>query len=396
MNEHQDRDERGVNRMLRRLFLAALVGGAAGCASGDATEHPQIRHAVKPAVLLDTTAAASPAAAASAQALLAFRSRVASARVATTIGSADGPSYAVFGRIADVALDGGGRIYVLDGFADEIRQFEPDGEFRRSFGGRGDGPTEFRDPIGMAFTSSGTLAVAMRASIKLFDVADSAVALVAMHRAGDIPPPRAMCVLGDHLVVRGWTDEDQRIVQMIAPDGSRTRSFGTGYERGGSLVRSQLSRGPIACTNDPPRVVVGYNELPLLQAYDTTGVLQWEVSLPDFTPPRVIESVTDGGAPAVSTDVSRPADRLLSLKSMPGGIVVAYVGRLGPADANRFQPIERIQGFAFSAEDGTGVRLPDRRLLLMAAAPELLVGVDADPTEGYERIVVLTTDPGSQ
>src|SRR5690606_30201728 len=142
MNEHQDRDERGVNRMLRRLFLAALVGGAAGCASGDATEHPQIRHAVKPAVLLDTTAAASPAAAASAQALLAFRSRVASARVATTIGSADGPSYAVFGRIADVALDGGGRIYVLDGFADEIRQFEPDGEFRRSFGGRGDGPTE--------------------------------------------------------------------------------------------------------------------------------------------------------------------------------------------------------------------------------------------------------------
>ena len=328
--------------------------------------------------------------------MLAFRSRVSNARVAAMIGSADSPSFAVFGLIAGVAVDSGGQIYVLDGFANEIRQFDPNGEFRRRFGGGGDGPMEFRDPVGMGFTSSGTLAVATRARVKLFDVADSTVALVATHRVGEIPSPRGLCVLGRHLVIRGWTDEDARIVHMIAPDGSRTRSFGTGYERGSVLVRRQLSSGPIACVNDPPRVVVGYDHLPLLQAYDTTGALRWEVSLPDFRPTRVIESVNEAGAPVVSVDASRPSDRLLSLAGVPDGIVVGYVGRLSPADAKGYQAMERVQGFAFSAEDGTGVQLPERRMMIVAATPHLLVGLDAHPTEGYGRVLVLTTDMARQ
>jgi hypothetical protein len=61
------------------------------------------------------------------------------------IGAESGQAAYQFHNIGGMATDGD-RIWVLDGGSREARIFDGSGGFQRSFGGRGDGPGEFRSP----------------------------------------------------------------------------------------------------------------------------------------------------------------------------------------------------------------------------------------------------------
>jgi hypothetical protein len=65
------------------------------------------------------------------------------------IGSADGLAPEQFGRITAVMEDGRGRIFVLDGMAQEIRVFRSDGSFSHTIGRSGEGPGEFKAATGI-------------------------------------------------------------------------------------------------------------------------------------------------------------------------------------------------------------------------------------------------------
>ena len=62
------------------------------------------------------------------------------------IGVLDGPKELVFGEIADLAVDRGGNIYVLDDKFHEVKVFSPEGVHRFTFGREGRGPGEFGHP----------------------------------------------------------------------------------------------------------------------------------------------------------------------------------------------------------------------------------------------------------
>jgi len=51
--------------------------------------------------------------------------------------------------LGNVAVDGGGRIFVLETRNDEVRVFDADGEFVHTFGQPGEGPTDFQNPYGL-------------------------------------------------------------------------------------------------------------------------------------------------------------------------------------------------------------------------------------------------------
>lgn len=70
---------------------------------------------------------------------------------AVTIGSQNDSGEAVFGRVADLALDQGGRVYVLDLTPPAIRVFASDGSYIRTLGRDGHGPGEFAVATGMTF-----------------------------------------------------------------------------------------------------------------------------------------------------------------------------------------------------------------------------------------------------
>lgn len=71
-------------------------------------------------------------------------------RLTTTIGRATGDERYLFGDVRDLAVDGLGRIWVLDNQNRELRVFGSDGSHVRTVGGSGEGPGEFRNPNGLA------------------------------------------------------------------------------------------------------------------------------------------------------------------------------------------------------------------------------------------------------
>jgi hypothetical protein len=86
-----------------------------------------------------------------------------------------------FGRIVDVALDAGGRVWVADGLKNEIRVFSPEGRAVRTVGRKGGGPGEFLMLAGMDWDPAGRLWTVDGASAR-YSVWDTGGTLVAEHR----------------------------------------------------------------------------------------------------------------------------------------------------------------------------------------------------------------------
>ncbi len=75
------------------------------------------------------------------------------------LGKVEGDGADVFGAISGLAVDGAGRIYVLDRQANELRIFAPDGSHFRTVGRSGEGPGEYKAANGLLWLSADTLLV---------------------------------------------------------------------------------------------------------------------------------------------------------------------------------------------------------------------------------------------
>jgi len=76
---------------------------------------------------------------------------------AVTIGPESHSGEAIIGRVADIALDRHGRVYVLDLAPAEIKVFASGGSYIRTIGRNGRGPGEFDLAVGMRFDPHGRL-----------------------------------------------------------------------------------------------------------------------------------------------------------------------------------------------------------------------------------------------
>ena len=76
-----------------------------------------------------------------------------------TLGSIDGPDHLVFYQVEDAKRLPDGRIAVLNRGGQEVRMFGPDGSYLRSFGNRGGGPGEFRDPVELEILGNDSILV---------------------------------------------------------------------------------------------------------------------------------------------------------------------------------------------------------------------------------------------
>lgn len=73
------------------------------------------------------------------------------------IGAVDGPDEHLFGRIAGVAQDSTGRVFIADAQSSDVRVFTPEGRYAFVIGRAGSGPGEFRDPCCITFDARGHL-----------------------------------------------------------------------------------------------------------------------------------------------------------------------------------------------------------------------------------------------
>ena len=76
-----------------------------------------------------------------------------------SIGELDGPEEYLFGRVSSVAVDDDHNVYVLDGQAQEILQYDALGDYVRTVARRGEGPGELALAYQLAFLPDGRLVV---------------------------------------------------------------------------------------------------------------------------------------------------------------------------------------------------------------------------------------------
>jgi hypothetical protein len=106
-----------------------------------------------------------------------------------TVGSLDGEDWELFSRITRVEFDGSGNLFVFDPESSRIVVVDPSGAHARTMGAAGDGPGEFRMPMGMTVLDDGTAVVhdLGHQALMMFDV--SGVFTGSVHVAVDGPIP---------------------------------------------------------------------------------------------------------------------------------------------------------------------------------------------------------------
>jgi len=105
------------------------------------------------------------------------------------IGSLSGENWEQFGNVYEVAFDGAGQLYVLDSQATMVTVVGPDGGFRRTLGGPGEGPGEFRRALALGVFRDGRVVVGdSRAFVyHLFDANGEFERRVRWILEGDLP-----------------------------------------------------------------------------------------------------------------------------------------------------------------------------------------------------------------
>ncbi len=83
------------------------------------------------------------------------------------IGAVEGPPEYQFGSVSRIAVDSKGRIFVLDGQAQHIGVYSPDGIYERTVGARGGGPGELQAGLALLMGLGDTLLVPDGRSLRI-------------------------------------------------------------------------------------------------------------------------------------------------------------------------------------------------------------------------------------
>lgn len=308
--------------------------------------------------------------------LLDIRRRLGAMERVAQIGELEGRFETLLGNPTRVVPMPDGSLLVLDQMAGNIRSFDPRGKLTGVLVSTGGGPNEMQSPLMFDVVPDGwggrrALVVASRARIKVFEMGDSGLELRRTLEPPETPLPGDMCARDGRMVVRSAFSGDGDLIVTLPLDAGESSAFGTGYRKGGAIIRQDLSNGPVACLSGGG-IVSAFTYLPTIMAFDRTGSVRWSTHLPGFTPLTFREMTRGRRGPIVIRDYKRAGDRVLSLNAVPGGALLVQVGRLDGSQpsAPATQRIRARYTYIISDSSGDGA--------LMSATWPQIVGVTSD------------------
>ena len=294
----------------------------------------------------------------------------------------------VFGIELDLVVEGDD-IVVLDRRNYSIKVFNLDGVHVESFGRAGSGPGEFRDPTAIERLADGSLAVLDRGrEIKLYSHSDSRYVYTGNRRLDLVP--EYMCAVEDRVFVSGWRMEDNTMIHEVplAPIG-RMQHFGRGYLSDEVLVQDQMSDGPIACVEDPLRVVLAFERLPVVRGYAVEGgALLWTSRNEDYLQPPIVERRDGAGRLGISFSNRGARDMVASLTAVSNTHVllqnVRFEPKRDPADVQL-----AVRSYLMDAATGQGAFISESLPLVAGVEAEYYVALWVLP---FPRIEVRRFD----
>lgn len=324
------------------------------------------------------------------RALEAARDRLLAVREEWSYGTLDGPDYTLWGLIRDIATDAEGNVYAVDGLLNLVRVLSPAGGLIAETLRAGEGPMEIRGPAGVEFVGD-TLMVFSPFGF-IYASGEPQNLTEAGRSVPENPTGIGDACVGDGMVfLRIMPVIEPASVRAINMNGTETGVFGDVFEHDAVSVRINLSRGQIACTLEPKRVVTSFNDGSLIHAYDYSGAPQWVAHLAGFRAPEVRGVPLGDGRLAMSRPGGSPEDRVQRLTSLPGGLILVQVNRMGPyelVEDRRLRRVRRRDSYLLSAHTGTGVYVGPGLPEVVHATERRLFAIDTDDELDY---VILRT-----
>jgi len=137
-----------------------------------------------------------------------------------TISGSDEDERQILQNIVTLDVDAGGRIYVLDELAGDIKLFSPDGGYLGTMGQKGQGPAEFGFPIMLLITPAGEIMVhdMGQRAIKFFDLQGRYLRQISIADTFQFTGPKILPdgrMVGSHLVP---ADKPSAVLKIFDPE----------------------------------------------------------------------------------------------------------------------------------------------------------------------------------
>lgn len=373
---------------LGAFLVASLVGCGDGPQSETSVEHPiPDSLSLNPDEAIVIRREEAPPTSGS---LREFVGRLDGRTVTARIGAFDGDPAYVFGNVVDAHFLPDGSLAVLDGQADSVRVFDPEGVHRYSIGGPGEGPGELSFPVSLVRPVEDELWV-VDGSQMIHRFAENEGQLVFEDRVRIDGFPRNACAASGWAVLNVPAHApgalQTEILHLFDDTGTPRGSFAAPYRYTQRLVFDRMSRGSVACADG--RAFLGLESLNRLLAYGVPdGQLLWHASFEGIHIPRIRERVRPDGRRAIRPDVPEegPFHVLLGVVGGGGVPLLVQYGRRAGEDVRDGVDRYVVETFTLDPRTGHGAYLGDDLGEVLAVSEDRLALLDPDP---YPRIEVV-------
>lgn len=285
----------------------------------------------------------------------------------------EGPE--LFGAITDVEVDGNGNLVVFDMSTQEIRIFDPGGNYMGGFGGIGDGPMEFRNAARISVLPDGRVVVPSSRRLKVLAPSEDGWKLDTLvstpFSAMDIcDAGRSRLFLSDY-----HRESDAAVHRVSLAETDSDISIRAPYSDDNWLVRWRMTEGLIACIPGLNRIGYAQFAMPLVRAYADGDSLLWTSRIAEHKTVRLIERA--GGSVSLQRHVEY--DGLSFLHGLPSGHFVVQYHRY-----RRRRPVG-LTTYLIDARTGIGASLGDDVPAIAAVYDGGFVAVFQEP---YPRLEV--------
>lgn len=276
-----------------------------------------------------------------------------------------------FGRIADVAVDSKNNIFVLDGGFFRVVKFSDSGELLSTFGGQGEGPGDFRDPMAIAVGHDNRVYIGGTGSlVAVYD--EDGTPITSFRRETDTfgAPVRSIAVDSRGYIYLSTIDvlHQKTIFKFSGDDYSLVQAFGRSFAMGQDVdTRAERVFGGGFVDVDPNGVLL-YSQLSPPQVsifgddgelYETIPTRATQEEVPDIRVSAV------GDSERVEFFVPWMSDKILCLDG--GSFIVTTISpgdeNSRPAYIDYYGPNGRLQKTAVRESPFRPVCIDTRRRL---------------------------------
>jgi hypothetical protein len=278
-----------------------------------------------------------------------------------------------------------GDVYVVDASKGELHRYHGTSSLQSA-----SIPSSVRDltdPLSVA-ANSRSAGVLSGDGLRIVVFADSGSVLRPVRRILLKQAATSMCSVNGRYYVLGFSTSG--IVHEYSEAGTLIRSFGDPLIPGGELLQTGITRGYLACGGDRDRVVVIPAILPEMRVYDTTGVLIWRRSVPNYRT-TIIHEASNGQ----TVSMTRPPGGYSRAESL--GVVDSTLAILQTRDhpeRNVAGPLlTRFISISDAQQSGTSEGWPR---LVAANGATVVVALSGEPTHfGIARLIKPSSSNGT-